>query len=464
MTIMSVFEWSLGAGRASRQGRKAAVWVERLERRDVLTLQVNPITTVAGQYFSTIVATFNSGDVQGTLADYQATIYWTGAVNLVTQGSIAPSGSNSYLIYSSNAYARPGSDPVQVVLTGANGSTAQTTGTATVTDAPLNVYPSTVDTPVQTPFSGTVGLFTTANGFATSSDFSASIDWGDGSSPTAGVVSSNGYGQFSVIGQHIYNVAGTIPITVTVTSPGGQTTVIDSTAIATTTPVSVFPVLVTGNATEPLSGVTVATFLDPYTTDSAADFRGIINWGDGTTSVGTVSSQGDGVYAVAGSHTYLAPGTYTTSIQVIRLANNQTASSSGSAQIGSPSPSYAFTGGLAAVLNNGPDVSAAEATTRQPAFGGTASAFALVRLFAQPLHGQKRVVLGETVADPNGQWTLTAPRMKSGRYLVTAVVTPPAGYPSDLIPLTQNGGVFLIGASSGRHRSAAMVRRGRAHG
>ena len=146
-------------------------------------MQVSPITAVAGQYFNGPVATFAAGDVQGTLADFQATIYWTGAVNLITSGYIAPNGPGSYIVYSSNVYAKPGSYPVNVVLTGANNSSAQASGTATVSDAPLSTSPVTISTLIQTPFSGAVASFQTTNSYAVSTDFTASINWGDGTTP-----------------------------------------------------------------------------------------------------------------------------------------------------------------------------------------------------------------------------------------------------------------------------------------
>ena len=324
---MNFLGWSACSRRNSRQGRPIAAWVERLERRSLLTLQVSPITAVAGQYFDGAVAIFAAGDVQGTLANFQATIYWTGAVNLTTSGYIAPSGPASYVVYSSNVYAKPGSYPVNVVITGANNSTAQASGTATVSDAPLNTSPVTISPLLQTPFSGAVASFQTTNSYAVSTDFTATINWGDGTTPpTPGAISSNGYNSFSVVGQHTYPAVGTFPITVTVVSPGGQTNVINSTAVVTANPVSVLPTQVTGNAGEPLSGVTVATFLDPYTTDSAAAFRATVDWGDGTINVGTIVSQGDGVYSVSGDHTYQAPGTYAINVQVVRVANGQTAS------------------------------------------------------------------------------------------------------------------------------------------
>ena len=444
---MNFLGWTASTTRGSRQGRPVAPWVERLERRSLLTLQVSPITAAAGQFFNGPVATFAAGDVQGTLADFQATIFWTGAVNLTTGGFIAPNGPGNYIIYSSNQYAKPGSYPVNVVLTGANNSVAQASGTATISDAPLSTSPVTISTLTQTPFSGAVAFFQTTNSFATSADFTGSINWGDGSSPTSGTISSNGFNSFSVIGQHTYTTVGTLPVTVTIVSPGGQMNVVNSTAIVTALPVSVFPTQVTGNAGEPLSGVTVATFLDPYTTDTSTDFRATVDWGDGTINVGAIVNQGNGVFSVTGNHTYMASGPYTINIQVVRAANGQTASTSSMAQIGSPSPTFAFTGGLAPVPANGPFISSGFATTNQPTFDGTSAAYAIVQLFARPLNVDAELPLGETVADSSGRWSLATGPLAAGGYVITAKITPPAGYPSEMMALSSNHGTFFIDLS-----------------
>ena len=269
-----------------------------------MTLQVNPISTVAGQYFNGQVATFAAGDVQGTLSDYQATVYWPGSLNLTTSGYIAPAGSGSFVIYAQNVYANPGTYPVNVVLTGANNSSAQASGTATVTDAPLSTAATTINPARQTLFSGAVASFSTTNPYAISSDFRAVINWGDGvNTNSPGAINSTGYGTFSVVGSNTYQDPGTFPVTVTIVSPGGQSSIVNSTAIVSALPVSVLPNPVTGNAGEPLSGVTVATVLDPYTSDPASDFQVTINWGDGAVNVGTIVAQGNGVYTFTGDHT-----------------------------------------------------------------------------------------------------------------------------------------------------------------
>ena len=444
---MNFLGWTASTTRGSRQGRPVAPWVERLERRSLLTLQAGPIATVAGQYFNGPVATFAASDVQGTLAEFHATIYWTGAVNLTTVGYIAPNGPGSYIVYSSNVYAKPGAYPVNVVVTGSNNSFAQGSTTATVSDAPLSTSPVTISTLIQTPFSGVVAYFQTNNSYATSGDFKAFINWGDGATSSPGTISSNGFDSFSVVGQHTYTAVGTLPITVTIFSPGGQTNVVNSTAIVTALPVTVYPTKVTGNAGQPLSAVTVATFLDPSTQDTANDFRATIDWGDGTINAGMVVDQGDGVFSVTGDHTYMASGTYNINIQVVRVANGQTASTSSAALIGSPSPTFAFTGGLAPVPGNGPFISSGYATTNQPTFDGTAAAYAIVQLFARPLNVDAELPLGETVADSSGHWSLATGPLAAGGYVITAKVTPPAGYPSEMMALTSNHGTFFIDLS-----------------
>jgi hypothetical protein len=57
---------------------------------------------------------------------------------------------------------------------------------------------------------------------------------------------------------------------------------------------------------------TVAAFTDSDTSDTAGDFTTTIDWGDGTTSSGTVSGQPSlGPLTVEGTHTYAAVDHFT---------------------------------------------------------------------------------------------------------------------------------------------------------
>src|SRR5205814_1669280 len=54
----------------------------------------------------------------------------------------------------------------------------------------------------------------------------------------------------------------------------------------------------------PSGSQTVATFTDPGGAEALSDYSANINWGDGTTSPGTISAPSGGVFTVSGSHTY----------------------------------------------------------------------------------------------------------------------------------------------------------------
>ena len=69
--------------------------------------------------------------------------------------------------------------------------------------------------------SATVATFTDADPNGVASDYTASIDWGDGSSSTAGTVSAAAGGGFEVKGSHTYAAAGQYTITVTIDDVGG---------------------------------------------------------------------------------------------------------------------------------------------------------------------------------------------------------------------------------------------------
>src|SRR5205807_5133084 len=55
---------------------------------------------------------------------------------------------------------------------------------------------------------------------------------------------------------------------------------------------------------------TVATFTDPDQASTAAEYSATIDWGDGSSSSGTVAQTGPGSFDVRGSHTYTEEKTY----------------------------------------------------------------------------------------------------------------------------------------------------------
>jgi PKD domain len=69
----------------------------------------------------------------------------------------------------------------------------------------------------------------------------------------------------------------------------------------------------------PATGV-VATFKDPDTSATAAEYSASVKWGDGTTSTGTITGSG-GNFSVSGTHTYAEEGSYTISVTITDVDN-----------------------------------------------------------------------------------------------------------------------------------------------
>ena len=91
----------------------------------------------------------------------------------------------------------------------------------TESNAPLGVTGKSVSGTAGVKLSATVATFTDADPNGVASDYTASINWGDGSSSTAGTVSAAAGGGFEVKGSHTYAAAGQYTITVTIDDVGG---------------------------------------------------------------------------------------------------------------------------------------------------------------------------------------------------------------------------------------------------
>ena len=179
-------------------------------------------------------------------------------------------------------------------------------------------------------------------------DFTATINWGDGSQ-TAGTVApvSGQPTHFTINGTHTYADEGNFTRTITVTDN-------DSGTVSTTSTVTVADAALTGSGgftltgtegptsilgagtdTAPASG-TVATFTDANPTATTADFTATIAWGDGATSAGTVSGPAGGRFSVAGSHSYAEDGTYTIRVTITDDGGSR-ATATSTASIADPS-------------------------------------------------------------------------------------------------------------------------------
>ncbi len=318
-----------------------AAWIESLENRTLLSVQVGPITVVAGQTFNGQVATFGPNDLQGNITNFQATINWGGGLNIVTPGIITQLASGGYAVTGSNTYPVFGPYTVNVGLEGLNGSNASGMGTATVLDAPLSSIGQTFPAVKQSSFVGVVAQFQSQNPYAVSSNFAATIAWGDGLQ-SAGVIAPNASGGFNVVGSHTYANYGSFPTQITITSVGGtQSTIAIGQAVVNAQPISLFATNLSAIAHAPITNAEAANFYSSDPSDSASNFTAVVNWSDGVISPGTVQAAVGGVFNVLVSRNpgYAATGDYSYTVQVTRTATGQQASATGQALISAaPSP------------------------------------------------------------------------------------------------------------------------------
>ncbi len=198
---------------------------------------------------------------------------------------------------------------------------------------PLTPAPQQVAATKGVPLTNTpVGGFSDADPTARLGLYSATIDWGDGSTATAGAVVARGAGSFGVVGSHTYLQAGNFPVTIAVadapntnvtTFPGVTITVNDAGGtlnVASTAVVS--ESTLTGRGL-PVSGVEgfalaapVAAFVDSNPFATPASYVAQIDWGDGTApSAGTIT-QANGIFFVNGTHLYENHGTYPVTVVV----------------------------------------------------------------------------------------------------------------------------------------------------
>jgi hypothetical protein len=165
-----------------------------------------------------------------------------------------------------------------------------------------------------------VATFTDPNGNHLTTQYSATISWGDGATSTGVITGPNSQGVYTVSGTHTYaeeSPGEALQVTVSDGYAGGAISGSASTTIGVKDP-AVIPTggfTIAAVAGSLSASQQVATFADPSGAESLGDYTVTINWGDGQSSAGSIVEAG-GVFAVLGSHQYANPGTYTVTTSI----------------------------------------------------------------------------------------------------------------------------------------------------
>src|SRR5712692_7433611 len=178
----------------------------------------------------------------------------------------------------------------------------------------------------------TVASFSDSNTSNVASDFTAAIDWGDGTT-TAGTVSGSN-GSFTVNGSHTYAQGGqeTIGVTVKDDAPGFAADAASSTAVVGLSGQVVLASATEGTPVPPAT--TVATFTDGNQADLASGFTATIDWGDGTTTPGTVTGSNGSFSVQAGPHTYADEANAPLTVNITRPSDNAHIAPAGNVAVG----------------------------------------------------------------------------------------------------------------------------------
>lgn len=206
-----------------------------------------------------------------------------------------------------------GTTKVTCTVTDSDDSNSPVSASFTVTVQP--VFSATGSTITATEGSSFSGVVATGTAYGATSPLSATINWGDGSTPSTGSVTLNADGSYSVSGSHTYAEEGSYTTSVTVKDSGslsatgtGSAKVADAALTLTVFVASALPHHSAGVA---------ATFTDADPAGQVSDYTATITWGDGTTSTIKVVKNPVGKgFALAAAHSYSKAGTYALTLTV----------------------------------------------------------------------------------------------------------------------------------------------------
>jgi N-acetylneuraminic acid mutarotase len=223
-----------------------------------------------------------------------------------TAGTIAASGQSATRLNDGRVLIAGGCcDPVNWTYI----ATAQIySAPGTTADAPITGIGANFIRAEGSPLNGIFATFSDADPNGTAGQFSASIDWGDGTSSPGAVAPGP---PFMVSGTHVYTEEGSFTVTTVISDVGGAFTSVRSNVSIADAPLTVGPIGSTLSAiTQTAQTFTLGSLNDADPGGAPADYVVSIAWGDGTNSTGAVIVDAGGGFAIIGSHAYGKKGQF----------------------------------------------------------------------------------------------------------------------------------------------------------
>lgn len=297
------------------------------------TSGLGPATSVEGQAFSGVVANIVDGNTTEPISELSATIDW-GDGTATTVGTITQLPSGVFQVGGGHTYTGFGNYTITTTISDDFGAKTATALPIVVADAPFTASGFEFLPGLEgVPFTAPIATFSDSNPTPRLADFTASIDWGDGSN-SAGTVQQNGDGTFQVVGNHIFSTRpAPYAAHITINDAGGSSQTVTTNisipnGILTAKPVALSPIPSEGVRFNAL----LATFTDTNPNPKAGEYKATIDWGDGTQTPGIILA-GQGTNSVRGSHLFFQ-GDYDITV-FVSDADGATAEVSSSVTIGS---------------------------------------------------------------------------------------------------------------------------------
>jgi photosystem II stability/assembly factor-like uncharacterized protein len=301
-----------------------------------MSASVQSIQFLYNTKFTGTVATFSDPSQTTTAADYDVEIDWGDGTS--SPGTIVsdPNVPGQFDVQGSHVYITTelGTDPDFLEASGSHGQGPPSNGpppttltvtvvvvnivtngkitrhaTATSGDAPLTTAGTIIKPTPGVPFTGTVATFTDADPNGSAAQFTATIDWGDKTTPSPGTVTPDPKGGFDVNGTHTYSAVGLFSISITITDSGGATAMEKSSAMLSGVPAA------TTEAATAITGTkaTLKGSVNPEVSDTTVTFvygtDATLSSGTTTTTAAQSIGSGTSAVAVTAPVTGLTPGT-----------------------------------------------------------------------------------------------------------------------------------------------------------